>query len=167
VVDFHVSPKIFWPRLRKTVAEFLAPQLVGVDPMVADGLMSDFEVDLRVLFDQLQNRVRNRRKDAVVAAAMSHDARRRQIVRACQTLNMAPPKRGLQVDMAKAARQKRLLAAAYHPDRRGGDESTRAELEAVLAAYEVLKMMSEEEGAASSTNPKEKKESHDGNGSEQ
>jgi hypothetical protein len=47
----------FWPALKASIVDFVAKKLVAVDPIVAERLYNDFDVALRVVFDEFQTKL--------------------------------------------------------------------------------------------------------------
>lgn len=124
-----------WDTLRKSFAAFMRPRMAGIDPIVAERLWTDLEVELNLLIDTFSSKISR----TVRGAAPKDDLlARRKLNSALKTLHMGPSSVGKPIDMKKAREQKRVLARAYHPDRHGGDETTRPQYQAVIDAYNLI-----------------------------
>ncbi len=126
-----IDPKEFYSELKKRSAEFLLSRLGdNVDQLTVNRLTSEFNADLKSLFDEWQPKL-NR-----IKSASSWTPERPAIIKACRTLMMDPPKPGTPVDLAKAKKQKKKLARVYHPDVSAGETS--GAYQAVMEAYDIL-----------------------------
>lgn len=144
------TPKDFWGSIRTTVSAFVAPRFEGIDPIVSQKLYMDFERDLKILLDEYGQKIsrsaRKEKDDLEVSVTLN----RSEIISACRTLCIEPPRPGRPIELAKANQQKKKLARQYHPDRMGGSEVTRHLYEEVIKAYEVAEQYSEMYGKVES-----------------
>ncbi len=133
----------FWAKQREICAPWAAKQLEGANPIFAEKLYREFEGDLRVLFQTWQGKVNRLRQENKADAAAIHEVTRFQIIKSCRKLGMDPPKIGKPVDMAKAKKQKNMLARQYHPDPNDGGGNP-GELQAVMESYFALQRYNEQ-----------------------
>lgn len=131
------TERTLWADLRETMHRMIGLKLVGVatEDIEVQRLVQGMERDVKVLFDDFQQRFYRVQKNAKRAGETVAMLSRASVVKACRTLAMDPPPTGKPVDLKAANKQKRRLAAQYHPDTHGGDQTTRSLYEAVLAAY--------------------------------
>lgn len=133
----EANERSFWESYRGLVEPYVKGRLKNTDPLKAEVLWRAFEKDFRILLDDFQRRLSRVEQEAREGV----EAARKQVTRvklldACNALHMDPPRLGEPVDLKMAAQQKKRLVRLYHPDAHGGDESTRPEYEAVLAAFD-------------------------------
>ena len=107
----------------------------------ARNLVAEFVGELDALLSGFELRVKREQKRAIDGAEdrVSH----RKVREACETLNLPKPRPGERVDVVELKKHYRALAAQYHPDRTGNEES-RHLFEAVVAAYRLLEQYNEE-----------------------
>ncbi len=121
-------------RLQACVVDFVGTQLKGRP-------VSDYDRD--DLIGQLEREIQTaiRAFSVRLARLGSTDApkgiTRRQVLDACRTLRIDPPKPEAQVDLAAARRNKKQLARAYHPDTSKADNA-RVFYQQVIEAFDVL-----------------------------
>lgn len=99
-------------------------------------IKTDFLLEVDTALRRLQKRAREGRQRNVSAATA-----RKELVAACEVLNVDPPKRGRKFGATayNSARQAyRAFARSYHPDQRGGHESMRPQYEAVVDAWSTI-----------------------------
>ena len=132
----------FWMELRDTIREYVVAHLPDGETVEVEPVWRALETDLRVVIDDFQARLSRLRKEQREALAPIKRARLRN---ACQTLHLDPPTKNSPLNMAKVRKQKRVLARAYHPDAHGGDESMRAQYDAVLEAYRIIEQWQNEQ----------------------
>jgi uncharacterized protein YeeX (DUF496 family) len=132
----------FWVELRDTIREYVTAQLPDGEMVEIEPVWKALETDLKVIIDDFQARLYRLRKEQREDA---QPIKRRRLRVACQTLHLDPPRKGKPLDMKAVKRQKRVLARAYHPDAHGGDESMRAQYDAVLEAYRTIEQWDNEQ----------------------
>ena len=104
--------------------------------------MASLEADLKALTDSMVARLCAARRIARRAAeepVSLHD-----VASACATLSIDEPLAGEPIDLRKAGKRSRRLAARYHPDRHNGSEAMRDLYEAAIEAYAVLEAYNEQ-----------------------
>jgi hypothetical protein len=143
------SERAFFDAVRTLAGQYIAKRLTDIDPVLAERLYRDFEADLRVVLDEFGGKVSRARQYEKSAASIATDVPRRQVVEASRLLGVDPPKAGKPVDLVSAKKHQKRLAREYHPDTHGGSEHTRAQYEAVIAAYLTLQKYNESLGAQS------------------
>lgn len=144
------SGRAVWQQIREALASLVHDRLEDAEPVMQDKLIGEFERDLKVMLDQLQQKLYRMSVQAKANAPFTtRGISRRALVEACRTLHMDPPPVGALVDEKQAKKQKHKLAAVYHPDAHGGDETTRPQYEAVLAAYTEVEKYNEQVGQVS------------------
>jgi hypothetical protein len=131
----------FWNQLRSMVSDHVNGLLADCDPMLADRLRKDLEVDLNAVITVFQDRICRLKSGSVVKI------KRSDLVEACRVLGMDPPAPGKSVPPDVAKRQWRTSAKVYHPDAHNGNENTRPLFEAAKNAYELIEMYNESRGA--------------------
>ncbi len=127
----------FWAFLRTQTLNYVMSRVPDADPGIREKMVSNFEADLRSV-------VQTFRVDIGRAARMKSifqpaGPSRREVLEACRTLNIDPPKVGSPVDESVLKRQMRAYARAYHPDRAGGTEETRVLFDQSQKAYVVIR----------------------------
>ncbi len=129
------DPKLFWANLRGMISVYFHTRLSGIDQGIVEKLWRDFEVDLKVLLDHFQHKLdRTKRDDAHRKQAVT----RSQVIQACHTLHMEPPPGKIDAEFKKRAKRNyHKLAAVYHPDK-SGTQDTRGLFDSVRAAYQIL-----------------------------
>ena len=134
----------FWTETKQRIHAFLASKLEGVDPVLVEPLLRDFEGDFKSLVDSFQSRLnrtlKREKSHANFAAMLLSDA---EFTSALETLGLDPVKRGQPVDLKAASASKRRLVRLYHPDVNGGEENMRRKYEAVIGAYDLLEKYNE------------------------
>ena len=128
-----------WSDLRKAIATLVQGKIpADIDPDTESHVWREVEFDVKVILDELQGKIQRLSAKKKADQKITKTASRRQLVAACHVLAMDPPRPGKPVDLAKAKRQKRLLAKEYHPDARNGDDSLVAQYDAVMDAYRTI-----------------------------
>lgn len=122
----------FWTGLREQVATFMRSRMPEADEMLLTRMVSVLMTDLKTVTDIWVAKINRARATETSTALIRHG----QIIDACRTLKLDPPRRNEPVDLKQANTQKRRLARAYHPD--SGSRGTEAQYQQVLEAYEVL-----------------------------
>lgn len=131
--------RAFWKMVRERILPFIQNKLKGADPIVAEQLFKNFEVELKGAMYRLQTKISkatHANRNEVKHGSLFID--RNAVREACFLLAIDPPAFGKHVDLDKAVRKKRQLAQLYHPDKHGGDESLRPKYEQVMKAYDTL-----------------------------
>ena len=134
----------FWMELRDTLREYITAQLPDGETIEIEPVWRALEADLKVVIDDFQARLYRLRREQREAL---EPVKRRKLCTACQILHLDPPTKNKPLNMTEVRRQKRVLARAYHPDAHGGDDSMRAQYEAVLDAYRVIEQWNNEQEA--------------------
>jgi hypothetical protein len=144
VVREDQRAKGFWSEMRTLIARFVSPKFDGVDPIIEQTLYREFERDLKIFLDEFAIKVSRTSKEAQRDKSLYPSVvNRGELIWACRTLCIDPPKPNKSIDLEKANKQKKKLARQYHPDRLGGSEVTRPLYEAVISAYSTLEKYSE------------------------
>lgn len=134
-----------WLRVRKAISALAAAKLQSIpEGIMKDQIVLGMERDVKVLFEEWSNKIHRQKIRAKEQANVTRLVSRPTVIEACRALHMDPPKPGEPVDMVLAKRQKKKLAALYHPDSNAGDETTRGMYERVLAAYGELEEFMEQ-----------------------
>lgn len=134
-----VDAREFWDELRKLIASHVGPRLATTPKLMQDRLYKEFEMDLKVLIDAMQNKItRLSKQDGGIL-----EVHRKHVTEACRTLSMDPPKPNKPVDLTQARKLQRKLARHYHPDTNGGDASLSSLYQQVMKAYETLEEYNE------------------------
>ncbi len=136
------SSDTFWDKMRDLIATYLDERLTGLDEAVVARERERFESELKVLFDSATSRFRRLRSES--NTGLSITVARRALREACDVLRLDPPTVVNPAFMKQARQRFRSLAKEYHPDRRG--EVTRAEYDAVLAAWHSIEHYQEHYG---------------------
>ena len=127
----------FWKHLRSMCSEYARSRLPDHSDEQVDADLRILEADLKVVFEQFTDRVRNKLRDTPLTVVVA----RRQLTEACRVLLLDPPKDRQKPPPAffeKAKRQFKVLAREYHPDTSTGGEATRPQFESVMNAWNVL-----------------------------
>ena len=127
----------FWKNLRSMCSEYARSRLPDHSDEQVDADLRILEADLKVVFEQFTDRVRNKLRDTPLTVVVA----RRQLTEACRVLLLDPPKDRQKPPPAffeKAKRQFKVLAREYHPDTSTGGEATRPQFESVMNAWNVL-----------------------------
>lgn len=136
------TARVFWTELRKLIGHYFLPRLMDAPTVEVERLQSEFETDLRILFDMFQGKIRRLQTQA--RGGGLSDIQRRHILEACRVLALSKvPAPGVPVDLKEARQRQRKLAALYHPDKHGGDTSMQALYDDVNRAYSVLETYNE------------------------
>lgn len=135
------NTRAFWDELRKHVAGFIAPKLMGAPPIIADKLYKEFEVELKSLLEHFGTKLSRMSKEE--RTGVFTEIHRKRLIDACRRLSMDPPKPGKPVDGGLARTQWKRLVKLYHPDKHGGSEHTRIAYEDVNAAYAAIQQYNE------------------------
>lgn len=135
------NARAFYDELRKFIAGYVAPKLVGAPPIVGEQLYKDFERDLKVLLEAFQHKAYRVIKQERTGGLT--EVHRRQVIESCRTLSIEPPKPGYPVDLERARKMQRKLAGLYHPDQHKGDESMRGLYQSVMEAFGALEQYNE------------------------
>lgn len=132
----------FRAKIRAIALESLKERLEGVDEVTIQAELERFETDLKVLFEEFENRVHDsRRKQAKVEQFIE----RRGLTNACRVLHLDPPK-VVDVTFVKLAKRNfKGLARQYHTDV-SGTSSTQAAFDAVMKAWRVIQAFAEKKG---------------------
>jgi hypothetical protein len=125
----------FWKELRESIREYVVAHLPDGEVVDIDPVWRALETDLKVVIEDFQSRLSRLRREQ---RETLEPIKRSRLRDACQTLHLDPPTKTKPLDMARVRKQKRVLARAYHPDAHGGDDSMRAQYNAVLDAYHVI-----------------------------
>jgi len=138
------SQKIDWAKLREPVMAHLLYKLGKVNAQQAKQIVDDFEKDLKALVTRYQQIIYKAAKMYLPEERISW----KQFISACEMLGVDPPTSGGRTKsereqikikfLQRANKNQRRLAAAYHPDTRGGKEDARELYEAVIQAYNTL-----------------------------
>lgn len=131
--------KVFWTALKGLISKHLDSKLKGVEPFAAETISKEFEVSLKIAFEDLKQRIRTmQRRENISIEVMGTALTKRDVEDACAALSMSPPHHiGDPIDMEKAKQQKKRLALLYHPDIKG-DTSAQQNLDEVVKAYKTL-----------------------------
>jgi len=144
-----VSADDFWKHLRSMCSEYARSRLPDHSDEQIDADLRILETDLKVVFEQFGDRVRNKLRDTPLTVVVA----RRQLTEACRVLLLDPP-RDMQkpppVFFEKAKRQFKVLAREYHPDTSTGGEATRPQFESVMNAWNVLQQFQHQLQASNS-----------------
>lgn len=129
----------FWASLRTQAAEYMAGKFTSTnpdaDPIVIERLVTEFSRDLKVLTEEYHGKI-----NRALGTNRSAEIKRAQMIGACRTLSIDPPKPGKRVDLVLANKRKKMLARAYHPDSGTGATD---QYQSVLDAYAVLEQYNE------------------------
>jgi len=129
----------FWGFIREAVRKFSVSDLnKDIDPLIAEKLRQEFELDLRTLCSEHSAKFYRARVAGTKAQSARVSIKPAKLLSACSALSMDPPKHGKPVDLNRAKTQKKKLVRLYHPDIAGGNDGTRGMYEAVINAYETL-----------------------------
>ena len=131
----------FRARIRALVLENLTERLRGSDEFVIQEEMVRFETDLKILLEDLDDRVHERRREN---ATVEKFIRRRDFEDACRVLHLDPPKKIDSAFEKIAKRNFKELARQYHTDVSGTD--TKAAFNAVMKAWKVIQAFAEKKG---------------------
>lgn len=137
---------ILLARIRGEIAAYLEKRITGVEPILREKLVSEFEVAVKVLIEELRHKMARLIEFSDDTKKVNQSIMHRDVVAACETLHMDPPTTGRPADLSKAKRQKKALAREYHPDVHGGDmrERMQEKFHAVLAAFSVIERYNEQ-----------------------
>lgn len=131
--------RAFWKWFRDSIYPFVSTKLKRVEPILAEKLYREFEVEFKTMLDDLQSRIsRTLHEHKRGANILFKQATRESVRAACLVLSIDPPSFGRAADLKKATIQKRKLVKLYHPDLHGGDTGFRAKYQEVLEAYDTL-----------------------------
>ena len=130
------DPKLFWANLRGMISGYFHARLEGVDPGMIEKTYREFEGELRVILEHYQHKLDRMRR---TSESQRRGMNRGKIIQACHVLHLDPPLGGrISEDFKKKAKkQYKTLAAKYHPDSSGTDD-TREMYESVVEAYQIL-----------------------------
>jgi len=124
----------FRAKVRELVKESLAERLQGVDEIVIQAQMERFEIDLKLLLEEFEDRVHEKRRNHV--KVVQH-FKRRDLIAACEVLHLVPP-RVVDAEFEKIAKRNfKELARQYHTDV-SGTSSTQPAFDAVMKAWKVI-----------------------------
>lgn len=128
--------------LRSLTDKFVNERLKGqAEPSVLKELARDFEFEVRMSYEDLLRKIdrikRGPNPDAIASIT------RQKVIRACEALEIEPPRHGEAVDMIEAKRSYRRLSATYHPDKTGNDVNLTAQFNLIQSAWKVLQDYSE------------------------
>lgn len=132
------GPKTFWRKVRTMCDNFLHEKIADIPASEAEAIRTEFEVDLQLVFNDLQRRINRARNDSEGRALDQARASRVEVREACAVLGVDPPLENGEVDIVAARRNYRKLARVYHPDMNGGDQSKLPNYNSVVAAYKVV-----------------------------
>jgi hypothetical protein len=148
-----VSADDFWKHLRGMCAEYARSRLPDHSDEQIDADLRILETDLKVVFEQFTDRVRNKLRDTPLTVVVA----RRQLTESCRVLLLDPPRDMQKPPPAffeKAKRQFKVLAREYHPDTSTGGEATRPQFESVMNAWNVLQQFQRQLQATHTSNSK-------------
>ena len=131
----RAAPLDEWKQLRGAVGIVVDHLLGGLAEPQRTQLRREFKLEVDLLMQTLSNRLYAEKNSP------SEKRHHRDVVCACEVLNVQPPRRGYAIDpktRAEARRNYRKLALHYHPDLRGGDESYRHLLDQVVQAWDIV-----------------------------
>lgn len=136
----------FWGTIQTSLQTYVENTVPDIDPVAAATLIKEFRTELKVLADQFQMKLKRAAEiSAYRLPTRSSAVTFNEVVRACELLHMDPPReRGGQVDMVRAARQKRTLARNYHPDTAGDNEVLAEKYLIIMEAYQTLEVYSKQ-----------------------
>lgn len=124
-------------KIRSGIDAYLDDRTKGIDPALKEQLLQETGVEIRILLNGLDSKLR--RLVGMFEASERADlaVTRRDVVGACHTLHMDPPREGRPADLVAASKQKRRLARLYHPDAHGGEEKAamRQKFDEIMAAF--------------------------------
>lgn len=136
------GPDTLLAQVRELCREYARSRLPDHGADVVDAEVRRLETDLKVVVEQFEVRVRALHRREPLHLVLN----RRQVKSLCEILLLDPPKNMQAISeawKAKAKRQFRTLARQCHPDTHGGSETLRARYEAVVAAWEKLRSLTE------------------------
>lgn len=123
----------FRAKLRALVLENVTERLRGSDAVVVQEVVARFETDLKILLEDLGERIHERRRET---NAVEKIIRRRDFDEACQVLHLDPPRKTDTAFEKIAKRNFKELARQYHTDVSGTD--TKAAFDAVMKAWKTV-----------------------------
>ncbi len=129
--------RAFWQELRILIGQHVDQRLNGSDPETADRIKKNFEIDMRIVLSDVQQKINRAVKHKVDLAELKKIGRS-EIVQACFVLGIDPPRQLHQVDIDVARRKRGLLAREYHPDKHEGSEAMRDKYHEIMESFDVL-----------------------------
>ena len=124
-----------WRTARRTFEAVINHRIAGIAEPRRTHLRQEFKMEVDLLIESISRQIYREKNSA------AERLRYRDLVEACQALNVKPPRRGNPIDpktKTEACRNYRKFARYYHPDLRGGDETYRHLLERVVRAWDVI-----------------------------
>ena len=139
--DEAETSRAFWSQLRELVAGYIHPKLSNAPPVVAERMLKEFEVDLKVLLESFSVRLSKASKEERLGVV--EDISRKRVMEACRVLTMDPPKPGKPVDLKVAFKLRGRLGQHYHADKHQNaspevQRSMADMYQSVMEAYPVL-----------------------------
>lgn len=124
-----------WRAARKAIETTIENLVDGLAEPKKTRLCQEFKMEVGLLIESMSSRIYRERNSS------TEKLRYRDLIEACEALDVKPPGRGRPVDQkikTEAWRKYRKFARHYHPDLRGGDQSYRHLLERVINAWNVI-----------------------------
>lgn len=129
--------KAFFREIRDKIKEMIHQKLADhADDIRAKRAEDIFIADIDAAFVMLSNALLRIKEDH---QSQSEQGLLRSVRKACQLLQIDPPRPGKPIDLKRAETVKKRLVRAYHPDANSGDESMRDRFNEVIEAYQKCK----------------------------
>jgi len=124
-----------WLPIRDAIGTLISERFESLSEEQRSDLVSWLEREVKSLISEFDNKV-TRLRDAEAGVEIN----RKQVLDACRTLSMDPPKSGKPVDISLAKKQKKRIARLYHPDvaPAGAVEVHQQSYRAVFVAYSLI-----------------------------
>lgn len=134
-VNGHTGTRKLWKTFTERILGHYTPMLSGVDPDTAKRVLQSLAEEIAALQTLIARRC---------AAVRLEAPNRHQLLRACELLNVAPPRAGRPIDLIMARKQMHTLARCYHPDGRVDSPRKDDLYRGVMEAFEMVERASQE-----------------------